>query len=293
MASLKVLRRRIRSVTSTQQITKAMEMVSAAKLRRAQGRALAARPYAVRLTAVLERVATAVAEREDDGGRALTGTAPADARTALVVMTSNRGLCGGFNTNLFRAAEERVAAQPAGDVGLVAVGRKGRDYFRRRRLPVLAEFADLGDEANVEGARRVTEDVLGRFQRGEVGRVEILYTRFFSAVRRQITFETFLPVAPAAEAAGGAAAPARDVLFEPGVGEVFDALLPRFATARMLAAWADSRASEEGARMMAMGAANKNAGELLDGLVLERNRLRQRLITKEILDIVGGAEALT
>ncbi len=293
MSSLKVLRRRIRSVTSTQQITKAMEMVSAAKLRRAQARALAARPYAVRLTGVLGRVAASAAERED-GGRALTGVAPEGAKTALVVITSNRGLCGGFNTNLFRAAEERVAAQPAGDVGLVLVGRKGRDHFRRRGLPVLAVYADLGDDANVEGARRVTEDVLGRFQSNEVGRVEILFTRFHSAVRRQVTIETFLPVAATADGApGGADAAARDVLFEPGVETLLDALLPRFATARMLAAWADSRASEEGARMMAMGAANKNAGELLDALVLERNRLRQRLITKEILDIVGGAEALT
>jgi F-type H+-transporting ATPase subunit gamma len=292
MASLKVLRRRIRSVTSTQQITKAMEMVSAAKLRRAQGRALAARPYAARLTSVLGRVAAAVAERED-GGRSLTGTAPADAKTALVVITSNRGLCGAFNTNLFRAAEERIAAQPAGDVGIVAVGRKGRDHFRRRQLPILSEYAELGDEANVEGARRVTEDVLGRFQSSEVGRVEILYTRFHSASRRQVTGEVFLPVGVPAEGGAEAGAPVPDALFEPGVEALFDALLPRFAIARMLAAWADSRASEEGARMMAMGAANKNAGELLDALVLERNRLRQRLITKEILDIVGGAEALT
>jgi F-type H+-transporting ATPase subunit gamma len=155
---------------------------------------------------------------------------------------------------------------------------------------VLATFADLGDDASVESARRVTADLLARFESGTVDKVEILYTRFHSALRRQVTFETFLPIG-AAPVAGGPEV-ARDIIFEPGLEPIFAALLPRFASARMLAALADSRASEEGARMTAMGAANKNAGELLDLLVLQRNRLRQSMITREILDIVGGAEAL-
>ena len=156
---------------------------------------------------------------------------------------------------------------------------------------MLASFTDLGADAGVEFARRVTDDLLGRFARGEVDRVELLYTHFLSALRREVTHETFLPIGAdgAADAPGGAAA---DIIFEPGLEPIFAALLPRFATARMLAALADSRASEEGARMAAMGAANKNAGELLDLLVLQRNRLRQSMITREILDIVGGAEAL-
>jgi len=303
MPSTKVLRRRIRSVTSTQQITKAMEMVAAAKLRRAQARALATRPYAIKLTGILENLAAVARERE------LPLFAAREVKhTALVVVTSDRGLCGGFNTNLFRAAEERLrkAAEPAGNppghppeagpgagpgsLALVVVGRKGRDYFRRRGWPVLATYADLGTEANVEAARRITADLLRRFESGEVDRVEILYTRFFSALRRQVTCETFLPIG--AEPAADRPAAAGDVIFEPGLEAIFEALLPRFASARMLAALADSRASEEGARMTAMGAATKNAGELLDGLVLQRNRLRQSMITREILDIVGGAEAL-
>jgi F-type H+-transporting ATPase subunit gamma len=285
MASLKVLRRRIRSVTSTRQITKAMEMVAAAKLRRAQARALATRPYAIRLTGMLENLAAVAREQE------LPLFAAREVKqTALVVIGSNRGLCGGFNTNLFRAAEERLRAAGPGSLGLVIVGRKARDYFRRRAWPVLATFADLGDDVSVESARRVTADLLGRFESGTVDKVEILYTRFHSALRRQVTFETFLPIG-APPAAGGPEA-ARDIIFEPGLEPIFAALLPRFASARMLAALADSRASEEGARMTAMGAANKNAGELLDLLVLQRNRLRQGMITREILDIVGGAEAL-
>jgi F-type H+-transporting ATPase subunit gamma len=291
MASLKVLRRRIRSVTSTRQITKAMEMVAAAKLRRAQARALATRPYAIQLTGMLERLA-AVAREQELPGPAFAGAPAAREvkRTALVLISSNRGLCGGFNTNLFRAAEERLRGAELGSLALVLVGRKARDFFRRRDWPVLATFADLGDGAGVESARRVTADLLERFETGTVDKVEILYTRFHSALRRQVTFETFLPIGAAPVA--GEPAVARDIIFEPGLEPIFAALLPRFASARMLAALADSRASEEGARMTAMGAANKNAGELLDLLVLQRNRLRQSMITREILDIVGGAEAL-
>ncbi len=285
MASLKVLRRRIRSVTSTQQITKAMEMVAAAKLRSAQARALATRPYALKLTGMLENLAAVARERE------LPLFAAREVKTtALVVITSDRGLCGGYNTNLFRATEDRLRAAPPGSLALVVVGRKGRDYSRRRKWPVLATFADLGTDASVEAARRITSDLLRRFESREVDKVEILYTRFFSALRRQVTCEVFLPIG--AEPAADHPAAAGDVIFEPGLEAIFEALLPRFASARMLAALADSRASEEGARMTAMGAATKNAGELLDALVLQRNRLRQLNITREILDIVGGAEAL-
>ena len=291
MASLKVLRRRIRSVTSTQQITKAMEMVAAAKLRRAQARALAARPYAIKLTEMLEHLAAVARDRELP-----LFSAREPKHTALVLVGSDRGLCGSFNAALFRAAEERLHAAAPGSLSLVVVGKKGREYFRRRAWPVLATFTDQGPDANVEFARRVTADLLERFQSGAVDRVEILYTRFQSATRRRVTREIFLPIG--AEAHGeapevpGAGRAVRDVIFEPGLEPIFEALLPRFAVARLFAALADSCASEEAARMLAMGAATKNAGELLDLLVLQRNRLRQTMITREILDIVGGAEAL-
>ena len=310
MTSLKVLRRRIRSVTSTQQITKAMEMVAAAKLRRAQARAQATRPYAVELTGMLERVAAAARERElaDPVLAAGPGAAGGGGVTLLVVVTSDRGLCGGFNTVLFRAVEERLRAAAPGSLQLVVVGRKGRDYAAARGWPVLAAFTDVGADAGVAFARRVTADVLGRFRgtrekrasgsgSGEVARVELLYTHFLSVMRREVTQEAFLPIGPGGDGPGpagafAAAGPSGDVLLEPGLEPILAELLPRFAVARMLAALADSRASEEAARMTAMGAASKNAGELLDQLVLERNRLRQTMITRELLDIVGGAEAL-
>jgi F-type H+-transporting ATPase subunit gamma len=299
MASLKVLRRRIRSITSTQQITKAMEMVAAAKLRRAQARAQATRPYAARLTAMLERVAAVARERELADPVLAAPAAGAEGTTLLVVVTSDRGMCGGFNTTLFRVVEERLRTAAPGTLALVVVGRKGRDYGAGRGWPVTASYTDVGTDAGVDFARRVTGDVLGRFRAagaaggsggGGVVRVELLYTHFVTVLRREVAVETFLPVGARADAA--APPPAGDVLLEPDLGAVLTDLLPRFATARMLAALADSRASEEGARMTAMGAASKNAGELLDALVLQRNRLRQTTITREILDIVGGAEAL-
>jgi F-type H+-transporting ATPase subunit gamma len=290
MSSLKTLRRRIRSVTNTQQITKAMEMVAAAKLRRAQARALATRPYATRLTEMLENLAAVARERE------LPLFEHREVKkSALVVVTTDRGLCGSFNANLVHAAEDRLRAAAEGALALVLVGKKGRDYFRRRRWPMLAAYPDMPPEPSVEFARRITGDLLARFEGGEVDRVEILYTRFHSALRREVTREVFLPVGAGsvggAPAEPGTRAPA-EFIFEPGLEAIFEALLPRFATARMLAALADSLASEQAARMIAMSAANKNAAELVDLLVLQRNRARQSMITKEILEVVSGAEAL-
>jgi F-type H+-transporting ATPase subunit gamma len=285
MGSLKEIRRRIRSVKSTQQITKAMEMVAAAKLRRAQARALAARPYAEKITAMLENIAGAASQLESPLFKVREVKT-----TALVVVTSDRGLCGAYNTNVVRTAEAQLRNAQPGAIKLVLVGKKGRDYFRRRRHPVLASHVDLPREANLELASRLTDDLIGRFVSGEVDRVDVIYTQFISALRRKIVQETFLPVGASAPAEG--ASQARDFIFEPNAEAIFADLLPRYATAKMLSAIANSMASEQGARMIAMGAARKNAGELLDKLVLDRNRARQTAITREILDIVGGAEAL-
>jgi len=283
MSSLRALRRRIRSVQNTQQITKAMEMVAAAKLRRAQTRAQAARPYAARITAMLDRLASEASELDHPLFKAREVR-----RTALVLVTSDRGLCGAYNSTLLRAAEHRLRAAAPGSLPLVLVGRKGRDYFRRRRYPVLAAHTPLPAEASLEFARTLTQDLIARFLSGEVDRVEIMFTEFISALRRRVVTQVFLPVGAGAApgAAGGA------TLFEPDAESIFAELLPRYATAKLFAALADALASEHGARMIAMGAARKNAGELIDLLVLRRNRLRQAGITKELLEIVGGAEAL-
>ena len=284
MSSLRVLRRRIRSVQNTQQITKAMEMVAAAKLRRAQSRALASRPYAAKITEMLDNLSGAASELDHPLFKAREVRT-----TALVVVTSDRGLCGAYNTNLLRAAEQRLRAAAPDSIRLVLVGKKGRDYFRRRRYPVLAAHSPVPAEASIAFARQLTEDLSARFVSGEVDRVELMFTRFVSALRRNLVTERFLPVGGDARRTGGNGG---NAIFEPDAESIFAELLPRYATAKLFAALADALASEHSARMIAMGAARKNAGELIDLLVLRRNRLRQAVITKELLDIVGGAEAL-
>jgi F-type H+-transporting ATPase subunit gamma len=283
MASLKDLRRRIRATSSMQQIFKAMEMVAAAKLRRAQSRALAAAPYAEKITAMLSNLTGAAAELEHPLFKAREVKT-----TALVVVTADRGFAGAYNINVLRPVEERLHTSPPGSIQLVALGRKGRDYLRRRSYPVISSHTDLPSEASVELARKLTTELTQMFLSGQVDRIEIVWAHFVNALVRRVKTETFLPIG------GDAVAPAPDrgTLFEPDAETIFAELLPRYATAKLYAAMADARASEESARMVAMGSARKNAGELVDSLTLTRNRLRQAAITREIAELVGGAEAL-
>ena len=283
MASLKDLRRRIRATRSMQQIFKAMEMVAAAKLRRAQLRAQAASPYARKITEMLASLAGAASELEHP----LFKVRPVKT-TVLVVVTADRGFAGTYNTNILRVAEQRVRQAPAGTVQLVVVGRKGRDYFRRRGVPIIAAHTELPGEASLEFARRLTAELSELFTGGKVDRIEVLYTHFVSALARRVQAELFLPVGGDAPAGGVD----RGILFEPDAETIFSELVPRYATAKLYAAMADALASEHSARMVAMGSARKNAGELVDGLTLTRNRLRQAAITREIAELVGGAEAL-
>ena len=283
MASLKDLRRRIRSTRGMQQIFKAMEMVAAAKLRRAQSRAQAATPYAQAITAMLENLAGAAAEFEHPLFKAREVRT-----TALLVVTADRGFAGNYNTMVLRAAEQRLRETPAGTVQVMVVGRKGRDFFRRRNVPVIAAHTDLPGEASLELARRVTDALTELFASGKVDKVELLYTHFVNALVRRVRVETFLPIG------GGTSGGKREgaAIFEPDAETIFAELLPRYATAKLYAAMADALASEHSARMVAMGSARKNAGDLVDALTLTRNRLRQAAITKEIAELVGGAEAL-
>jgi len=284
MASLKDIRRRIRATKNMQQIFKAMEMVAAAKLRRAQARAQASSPYARKITEMLAKLSAAAAELEHPLYQAREAKS-----TALVVITADRGFAGAYNTNVLRVAEQRLREAPAGSIQLVVIGRKGRDYLRRRRHPVLAAHTDLPAEASIEAARKLTDELRDLFLSGKVDRIEVMYAHFVNALTRQIRTEVFLPVGadqPPDQAAEG------DIIFEPDAETIFGELLSRYATAKLYAAMADARASEESARMVAMGSARKNAGELVDELTLRRNRLRQAAITKEIAELVGGAEAL-
>jgi len=282
MASLKDIRRRIRATQSMQQIFKAMEMVAAAKLRRAQSRAQAATPYARKISEMLAKLAGAAAELEHP----LFKARPVQT-TALVAIAADRGFAGTYNTNVLRFAEQR-ARQLEGGAQIVAVGRKARDYFRRRGLPLLATYTDLPGEASLDLARRLTEDLTRRFLDGQIDRVEVLYTHFVNALVRRVQVEVFLPVG----AEQSEVPRDRGTIFEPDAEHIFAELVPRYAMAKLYAAMADALASEHSARMVAMGSARKNAGELVDYLTLMRNRLRQAAITREIAELVGGAEAL-
>jgi F-type H+-transporting ATPase subunit gamma len=284
VASLKDIRRRIRATKSMQQIFKAMEMVSAAKLRRAQLRAQASTPYAKKITEMLTNLAGAAAELEHP----LFQTREVR-KTALVIVTADRGFAGAYNTNLARAVERRIRESGSGSIQLVALGRKGRDYFRRRGIPILTAHTELPSEASLEFARELTNELIAMFVEGRVDRVELVYSHFVNALVRRVQFEVFLPVGAGD---GGPPPPDRGTIFEPNAETIFSELLSRYATAKLYSAMADALASEHSARMVAMGSARKNAGELVDSLTLTRNRLRQAAITKEIAELVGGAEAL-
>ena len=285
MANLKDLRRRIRATKSMQQIFKAMEMVAAAKLRKAQARAQAASPYATKISEMLANLSGAAADLEHPLFKVREVK-----RTALVVITADRGFAGAYNTTILRQAEQRLREAAPGAIQLVVVGRKGRDYLRRRGYPILSVHTDLPTEASLDFARRLTDELTEMFVSGQVDRVELLYTHFVNAIVRRLRHETFLPVgADAAQAGGGGD---QGTIFEPDAERIFTELLPRYATAKLYAGLADALASEHSARMVAMGSARKNAGELVDSLTLTRNRLRQAAITREISELVGGAEAL-
>jgi F-type H+-transporting ATPase subunit gamma len=283
LATLREIKRRIRSVRSTQQITKAMEMVAAAKLRRSQNRVVAARPYARGMDEMLENLAFAASDVGHPLFRPRTGE-----RRLLVVFTADRGLCGAYNANLLRASEQILRGPEGSGVRLFLLGRKARDYFRRRRYPVVEARTELPAEARLETAQALSARLQEIFLAGEADAVDLLFTRFLSILSRRIEREPFLPVAPRGTAGGSA----RNYLFEPAAGRLLADLLPRYAATKILQALLESSASEHAARMVAMQSARKNAGEMIDHLVLTRNRLRQATITKEISEIVGGAEAL-
>jgi F-type H+-transporting ATPase subunit gamma len=282
MASLRDIRRRIRSVQNTQQITKAMEMVSAAKLRRAQTRLEAARPYGHKLKEMLENLAGVAADIQHP----LFEVRPVRKR-ALVVITGDKGLAGSYNANVLRRAEAYMRSEEGERTGLITVGRKAGDYFRRRGYPRLKHYQEIGDPVDITKAQGLSREIMDYFLTGEVDEILLLGTRFISAMTRSLTLETFLPIEPPV-----GKTEATNYIFEPDAAAIFGSLLPRYVANRMLMVLLESSASEHGARMVSMGSASKNAREMIDKLTLQRNRARQAAITKEISEIVGGAEAL-
>ncbi len=285
MATLKIIRKRIGSIRNTQQITKAMKMVSAAKLRRAQEAVLAARPYAAKMTDLLKNLSGRVAR---EAHPLLMGRD--DKRVDLLVLTADRGLCGGYNANLIRAAEKFIRGRGAEKTtNLILVGRKGVDYFRRRRVEIADHYVNVGAGPAQGLAAELAKKVIGRFLREESDEVYLLYSQFRSALSQVPTLEKLLPVGVIGEEAEGQPT---EYLFEPGLEALLASLLPKVVEVAIYRALLEASASEYGARMTAMDSATANATEMISALTLQMNRARQASITRELLEIVSTAEAL-
>jgi F-type H+-transporting ATPase subunit gamma len=292
MPSLKDLRIRINSVKSTQKITSAMKMVAAAKLRRAQEQAEAARPYAERMERMLGSLAASMAGQE--GAPALMAGTGKDSVQLVVVMTSDRGLCGGFNSSIVRGARRLIRdLQAAGkQVKVLCVGRKGRDQLRR-------DFGDLivgtieeiaKPRLTFESADRVARRIAQMFEGGEFDVCTIIYNRFKSAMTQIVTSQQLIPFAPAGTAAEPGAVASYE--YEPDEAVILAELLPRNLSVQAYRALLENNASEQGARMTAMDSATRNAGDMINRLTINYNRTRQAYITKELIEIISGAEAL-
>jgi F-type H+-transporting ATPase subunit gamma len=291
----RVLRRRIRSVQSTKKITKAMELISASRIARAQQRVAAARPYAEQITAVIGNLASGGAGMSSP----LLATRDNLHTVAYVVVAADRGLAGAYNSNVIRLAERSMrAARAAGrETRLIVVGKKAQTYFRFRGEVVEAEFLGMTDQPTYENARTIAAFVTERFESGEYDAVQLCYTQFFSVGTQRVSERQFMPLdqstIESAAASGGTEGPKADYEFEPEPDVILQRLLPRYAEARLFAALLDASASEHAARQRAMKSATDNAQELITKLSRVMNRARQDSITTEIMEIVGGAEALS
>lgn len=329
MATLRELRKRLRAVKNTEKITKAMKMVAASKLRRAQQAILQARPYAVRMDEVLQDI---VNHADVSAHPLLALRKPR--HVMLVVMTSNRGLCGSFNSNIVRFAERYIANNSASfdDVQVAAIGRKGRDHFRRKGTELAASYDNVWDDLRFDVASGIAVDLAERFQLAQLDAVYLLYNEFKSAISQKVSLQQLLPIRPlegweddprvrvgelAAVSGEIRTLPGReaelatppgddwnpsevleveleghDLIYEPNRDQVLDALLPQHLAVQIWRALLESSAAEHGARMSAMDAASRNAKDLIGKLTLQANRVRQASITTELMEIVSGAESL-
>jgi F-type H+-transporting ATPase subunit gamma len=304
MPSLKAIRKRISSVKSTQKITRAMKMVAGARLARAQARILSLRPYAVKTQEILGHLVATnrsddadVVEREPDHPFLVERP---EKTVVFLVLTSNRGLCGAFNTNVSKAAERawRARTEQGQTVQIYTLGRKGRDYLRRRGAPVVHDFATIWDNLDISKARLVARTVVPALVNADIDSIYIIYNEFKSAMTQRVVVEPLLPLRSSREAAvestnAAGTAPARvEYIFEPNKAALLDRLLPMYVEISIFRALLESMASELGARMTAMDSATTNAKEMIGSLTLAYNRARQAAITKELMEIIGGAEAL-
>jgi len=285
MATLGEIRTRIASVKSTQQITKAMKMVASAKLRKAQEKILATRPYANKLQSVVGHLIA----RVENGDHELLKKHPAD-KILLVVVTSDRGLCGAFNANIIRHAVAYVQSHSDKDVALYIVGKKGFEYFSRRDYTVFNNKINFFNNLDFLDATEIASNLMASYSKGEFDQIEILFNEFKSAVRQDVTVEQFLPFVADEEMKESASKV--DYLYEPGKEEILHQIIPKQLNIQAWKVLLESNAAEQGARMTAMESATDNAEDMISQLTLHYNRARQAAITREISEIVGGAEAL-
>ncbi|HEX6098365.1 MAG TPA: ATP synthase F1 subunit gamma [Thermoanaerobaculia bacterium] len=282
------LRRRIRSVKNTQQITKAMKMVAAAKLRRAQERMMAARPYSAALRQVLASIST----RVDVDQHPLLAQREQENKVLLLVVTADRGLAGAFNTNITRAAQNAIAEKGWGEVELLPIGRKALDFFKRRRWPIRRQATQVYQALSLETAREIAEALSADFLSGEFDAVYVIYNEFKSIIAQRVTLERLLPLQREwSSAQRQANEPAIEYLYAPSPEAILSELLPKHIEFQLYRILLESAAAEQGARMTAMESATKNASEMISHLTLTYNRIRQASITKEIIEIVSGAAA--
>lgn len=293
MANLKEVKGRIQSVTSTQQITKAMKMVAAAKLRRAQDRMIQMRPYSRKLSAIIQNVSAGVDSQQIENPYA---EAREVNRVLLVVVTSDRGLCGAFNSSVFKhtkavIAEKYADVAAAGNLVLMPIGKKAYDHFSKRGYNVVDTFQLLFGDLTFPNALEAAEYAMKGFIDGDFDQIEVIYNEFRNVATQMVKNEQFLPI-QASEVEGESTSAPSDYIYEPSQAFIFSEIVPKSLKVQFYKALLESNASEQGARMTAMDQATDNAGELLKELKLTYNRTRQAAITKEILEIVGGAEAL-
>jgi F-type H+-transporting ATPase subunit gamma len=287
MATLQDIRRRIRSVQSTQKITRAMKLVAAAKLRRAQERILEARPYAFKMADLVGALVRGLGE--DKHPLLVRREGP---RKLFVVVTADKGLCGAFNSNVVRRTVELLRGGPEGSGALLTVGRKARDFFRRRPWPLRGDRVGFLDRLTFGEVRELAAELMRAYLADEVDEVWLVFNEFRSVAVQRVTAERLLPIEPPRGGEPAGEGPATDYLYEPDPATILAALLPRHVEVQVYRALLESAAGEHGARMTAMEAASKNAQEMIGLLTIQYNKARQERITKELLDIVGGAEAL-
>jgi F-type H+-transporting ATPase subunit gamma len=286
MATLREIRKRITSIKSTQQITKAMKMVAAARLRKAQEAIIHIRPYAYNLRDLIGDLISRVG---DLTGIPLIELRPVD-KVLLVIVTADRGMCGAFNSNIIRDANRRIADSHGAELNLFLVGKKGMDYFKKRATPVIGQKINFFNHLGFEDALEISRGLIDHYTSGRYDRIEIIYNEFKSAVQQEVISEPFLPFTPAADMA--ASKSQVDFLYEPDKKVILNKVIPLDLNIQVWRILLESNAAEQGARMTAMENATDNAQDLIERLTVFYNRSRQGIITKEISEIVGGADAL-